>query len=75
MGGIQELIAIAAMVIVVFFPLARIFRKAGYTGWLCLAVCIPLVGVIVLFWFAFATWPIEAQLARLRGQQGIEPKG
>ncbi|HEY1729704.1 MAG TPA: hypothetical protein VGG22_15115 [Candidatus Baltobacteraceae bacterium] len=35
----------------------RIFRKAGYNGWLSLLMIIPIVAIGVLIWFAVATWP------------------
>ena len=36
---------------------ARIVRKAGYSGWWCLVMLVPLVNVIMLWVFAFADWP------------------
>jgi hypothetical protein len=60
--GLPELLVIAVM-IVLFWPWAQIFSKAGYSRWLCLTVYVPLLNIIVLFWFAFADWPV---LKRLR---------
>ena len=36
-----------------------IFRKAGYSGWLGLLMVVPLVNLVMLFWFSSATWPLE----------------
>lgn len=36
---------------------AKIFSKAGYSGWLCLLWLIPIVNIILFFWFAFSKWP------------------
>jgi len=44
----------------------RIFRKAGISPWLGIAMLVPMVNLCLLFWFAFSTWPIELELARLR---------
>jgi hypothetical protein len=60
--GLPELLVIAVG-FVFFWPWAKIFSKAGYSAWWCLTVGIPGVNLIVLFWFAFAEWPI---LKRLR---------
>lgn len=35
-----------------------IFLKAGYSRWYCLLIVIPVVNLIVFFWFAFSRWPI-----------------
>jgi hypothetical protein len=37
---------------------AQIFSKAGYSGWMCLLLIVPLVNVIVFLWFAFSRWPV-----------------
>ena len=48
------LLMIAAIWLV---PAAKILSKAGYSGWWCLLLLIPLVNVIVYWVFAFARWP------------------
>ena len=35
------------------------FRRAGWSGWWFVALPIPLVGLLVLWWFAFGHWPKE----------------
>jgi uncharacterized membrane protein YhaH (DUF805 family) len=37
---------------------AYIFSKAGYSGWMCLLLIIPVVNVITFLWFAFSDWPV-----------------
>lgn len=37
----------------------RIARRAGYGGARGLLMGVPLVNVIILYVFAFSTWPIE----------------
>jgi Na+/melibiose symporter-like transporter len=38
---------------------ASIFSKAGYSGWFCLLLFIPVVNIILFLWFAFSTWPVH----------------
>jgi len=52
---------IGAIITVIIFW--KIFSKAGYSGWLSLTQLIPLVNLIVLFYVAFAEWPIRRQLS------------
>jgi len=42
---------------VFLFPVAKIVMKAGYSGWWCLLAAIPLVNLVMLWIFAFASWP------------------
>ena len=46
------------------FPVAMIMKKAGYSGWWCLLGLVPLLNIIMIWVFAFATWP------NLRESQG-----
>jgi hypothetical protein len=39
------------------FPAVRIVQKAGYSGWWCLLLVIPIVNVIMFWVFALARWP------------------
>lgn len=43
----------------VVLPFWRIFTKAGYPGLIALLVFIPGINLILLYWFAFADWPVE----------------
>jgi hypothetical protein len=47
-----------AIAVFFFIAWAQIFSKAGYSGWLCLLLIIPLVNIIIFFWFAFSRWPV-----------------
>ncbi len=61
MGGLgapEWIVILLVGVVVIWLPWSRIFSKAGYSPWLSLAMFVPLVNVVVLFWFAFSTWPI-----------------
>lgn len=43
----------------------RIIQKAGYSGWNVLWVLVPIVNIIMIFYFAFAEWPITARVRDL----------
>lgn len=42
-------------------------QRAGYSGAWALVLLIPFVNIIMLYVFAFTTWPVESQAARLKG--------
>jgi hypothetical protein len=35
----------------------RVARKAGFSGWWSLTLIIPLVNLLVIYWFAYVSWP------------------
>ena len=39
---------------------ARIWRKAGFSPWLCLLMLLPVVNLISFIYLAFAAWPNES---------------
>ena len=42
----------------------QIYRKAGYSGFLCLLMAIPLLNLLTILWFAFlANWPAKVPKA------------
>jgi uncharacterized membrane protein YhaH (DUF805 family) len=45
------------LLVIYLVPVVVILRKAGYSGWWCLIIFVPLVNVIMLYVFAFANWP------------------
>jgi uncharacterized membrane protein YhaH (DUF805 family) len=42
---------------VLLIPVARVLRRAGFSGYWCVLSVIPLVGLIGLWVFAFIPWP------------------
>jgi len=68
--GIPELIILigvfVAGIMTSMLPFYFVFKKAGYPGILSLAMTVPLVNIIVLFWFAFSEWPVLQELKALR---------
>ena len=65
--GITQIIIVLIVVAIVLSLWYQIFSKAGYSGWLCLLMCIPLVNFITVIWFALSRWPVLQELDRLRG--------
>lgn len=56
--GPLMMLVMAAVVIVPFW---FIFSKAGYSKWLSLLMVVPLVNVILLYYFAFSKWPMDSK--------------
>jgi uncharacterized membrane protein YhaH (DUF805 family) len=59
MGGMTLVhwIVVIAILFIVVFPTVKILRKAGYSGWWCLVMFVPVVNWIMLWVFAYASWP------------------
>jgi hypothetical protein len=72
--GVPELIVLLGMFVVglitYVLPFYLIFKKAGYPGITSLAMALPLVNILLLFWFALSEWPLlqEVKALRLRVQ-------
>jgi uncharacterized membrane protein YhaH (DUF805 family) len=65
------LVAFVVLVIVAIKLLicCKIFSKAGYSWALGLLMLIPIVNIIMAFFLAFANWPVQKELRRLKQQQ------
>jgi hypothetical protein len=57
MGSGDILILLIAALIMII-PFWRIFSKAGYSGWLSILMVLPIINLILLYFLAFANWPI-----------------
>jgi uncharacterized membrane protein YhaH (DUF805 family) len=55
-SGLYWLIMIAVTVIWLI-PAIKILHKAGYSGWWCLLLFVPVVNIVMYWVFAFARWP------------------
>jgi len=53
-----ELIVVIIAAIIILLPLWRICTKASFSPWLAILFFIPLVNLIMLYYLAFAEWPI-----------------
>ncbi len=68
--GLPELIILIPLFglfsLLIIVPWFKIFSKAGHPPILSLTMFVPLLNLLVLWWFAFSTWPTEAEAFRLR---------
>ena len=51
------LVLVPGILALTLVPIAKIVRRAGYSGWFCLMYFVPLVNLVMLWVFAFAEWP------------------
>ena len=63
----RHLLLLIILLVIFVWPWWKIFSKAGYPGWLALGMFVPLLNVILIFYFAFADWPV------LSGSAGTKP--
>ncbi len=68
--GITELLILVFIGVIVILPYWKIFAKAGFPGALSLTQLVPILNIIVLFYLAFAEWPVHRQLNQLRQGRG-----
>jgi hypothetical protein len=57
--GIIGIILYLAMIAFFIYCYCRIAGRAGYSPWAGLLMLVPLVNIILIFYFAFTTWPVE----------------
>jgi len=55
--SLGRLIVVLVVVFLLLFPVAKILRKAGYSGWWVLLWFVPIGNIVALWIFAFADWP------------------
>jgi ATP/ADP translocase len=53
----EDLLLVMAMFAVFTYPLVRIIRRTGRSGWWVLALMTPVLTLITLYVFAFVRWP------------------
>jgi hypothetical protein len=51
-------------VVVVIWPVARICRRIGYSPWLAIVTLVPFCNVLLLWFVAFAQWPVDRASGR-----------
>ena len=70
MFGIGAPEAVILLGLVVVIPFWKIFSKAGFSGWLSLTLVVPFLNIIVLFYLAFAEWPVHRELNQFKNGSG-----
>jgi hypothetical protein len=59
--GIVLIAAFIAPVAVCVVAIVRIVQRAGFSGWWVLLTLVPVVNMLALWYFAFASWPALAK--------------
>ena len=57
MGTGMRDVVVVLLIILLFWPYAKILSRAGYSPWLVLILLVPIVNVIAIWLFAYANWP------------------
>lgn len=70
MGPVEGIAILLVAIVITVVPFWRIFAKAGYTGWLSILMLIPLVNFILLYYLAFAKWPLQKE-AEKKGETNV----
>ena len=53
----------AAYSFAVIAPVARIFKRVGFSPWISILAAVPLVNLLGLWLFAFSPWPLDSVAA------------
>ena len=56
------LVWLALAVVAVLLPACRICLKAGYPSWVGIFAIVPVLDLLLLWFFAFSEWPLEKRL-------------
>ena len=57
MNLMHFIVIVPIILAVLLVPVARVLRRAGFSGYWCVLSVIPLAGLIGLWVFAFISWP------------------
>ena len=74
-GLVCTIVCALAVACLALFVWGTIFKKAGYSFWMCFLMIIPLVNLIWILIFAFSKWPIHQELEMYRGRYGAATTG
>lgn len=55
-------VLIGALIVVI--PWWFIFKKAGFSSWLCLLMFIPIINLVLLYVLAFSEWRVVPAVPR-----------
>jgi Na+/melibiose symporter-like transporter len=56
-GTVAGLLLVLLIFAIIFVPVVKIIRKAGYSGWWVLMWFVPIANIVMLWVFAFSDWP------------------
>lgn len=60
------LVWVALAVVAILLPACRVCIKAGYPSWVGIVAMVPVLNVLLLWFFAFSQWPLERRLVALQ---------
>jgi hypothetical protein len=72
-GVTESLVILVVLLGAVLVPAWKVFSKAGYPGLLSIAMLVPGLNLIALYFLAFSEWPVLKELSYLR--QRVPPQG
>lgn len=62
MGGLSiwhwSIVSLLLLLNLIYIPAVR---KAGFSGWWVVLSMVPIVGLVLLWMFAFARWPAQPE--------------
>ena len=67
-GGTELAVSLATLLVygvVVCVPVAVVFRRVGWSPWLCILAIVPVANVVLLWVFAFARWGTPPATGRI----------
>ena len=56
-----------AVTVIFIIAYIKIITKAGYSAWWVLILLVPIANIVMLLVFAYKEWPIQREVAELRG--------
>ena len=60
----SPLVMMVILMLIFLYPVARILKRTGHSGWWALLMFVPLVNFIALWVFAFTRWPALGNATR-----------
>jgi hypothetical protein len=67
LGGVIYTIIMLAIAVYSLACAWFVAKKAGYEPWYGILMIVPILNLVLLYFFAFTDWPIEEELKRLKG--------
>lgn len=75
LGGLGSLILFGVTLVVLAIVFWKVFERTGRSGVLGLLMLVPIVNLGVMLWLAFAEWPIEREIGRLKAHlAALQPR-
>jgi hypothetical protein len=58
--SIVQWVVVLGVAFLVCFPIARVLRRIGFSGWWALLWIVPFANIVALWIFAYRPWPRDA---------------